>query len=100
MNLLENESNELNHHRQTHKVSNHLRQSALVVIIGLVFHCVTDGFALGAAGVAGDTTLEVIIFFAMFMHKLPASFGFSSFLVHENYTKCLIAKSTLVLLVI
>ena len=42
-----------------------------------------DGLALGAAAGLSKADVEIIIFFAIMLHKAPAAFGFTSFLIHE-----------------
>lgn len=48
--------------------------------------CVADGIALGAAAGLSKADVELIIFFAIMLHKAPAAFGFTSFLIHEVRT--------------
>ena len=42
-----------------------------------------DGLALGAAAGLSKADVELIIFLAIMLHKAPAAFGFTSFLIHE-----------------
>ncbi|MEQ2199517.1 hypothetical protein XENOCAPTIV_000803 [Xenoophorus captivus] len=46
-----------------------------------------DGFALGAATATGQVTVQVIVFFAVILHKAPAAFGLVSFLMHVGLEK-------------
>uniref|UniRef100_A0A3B3X6A4 Zinc transporter ZIP9 n=1 Tax=Poecilia mexicana TaxID=48701 RepID=A0A3B3X6A4_9TELE len=46
-----------------------------------------DGFALGAAVATGQATVQVIVFFAVILHKAPAAFGLVSFLMHAGLEK-------------
>ena len=56
---------------------------------------VADGLALGAAAGLSKADVELIIFLAIMLHKAPAAFGFTSFLIHEvlqhtqEYMSCL-----------
>ena len=50
---------------------------------GLVVHAAADGIALGAASLTDKTEIEFIIFLAIMLHKAPAAFGLTSFLLHE-----------------
>lgn len=55
--------------------------------IGLVIHACADGIALGASSTAPSTSLSLIIFFAIMLHKAPASFGLTSVLLKQGYSK-------------
>ena len=50
---------------------------------GLVVHAAADGIALGAASLTDKAEIEFIIFLAIMLHKAPAAFGLTSFLLHE-----------------
>lgn len=52
--------------------------------IGLVVHAAADGVALGAAATTSHHDVEIIVFFAIMLHKAPAAFGLVSFLLHEG----------------
>lgn len=70
----------------------------MITTIGLVIHSLADGSALGATlfcnltikvirlyivsdkGDAANAGLGVLIFFAILLHKAPASIGFGTFL--------------------
>lgn len=52
--------------------------------IGLVVHAAADGVALGAAASTDRQDLQLIVFLAIMLHKAPAAFGLSSFLMHEG----------------
>lgn len=49
---------------------------------GLVIHAAADGIALGAS--SSNTNLSFIIFFAIMVHKAPASFGLTSVLLKQG----------------
>ncbi|KAM3863038.1 zinc transporter ZIP9 [Diretmus argenteus] len=55
--------------------------------LGLVIHAAADGFALGAAVTTPEVTVQVIVFFAVILHKAPAAFGLVSFLMHAGVEK-------------
>lgn len=55
--------------------------------IGLVVHACADGIALGASSTAPSTSLSLVIFFAIMLHKAPAAFGLTSVLLKQGYTK-------------
>uniref|UniRef100_A0A8C7ZFV2 Zinc transporter ZIP9 n=1 Tax=Oryzias sinensis TaxID=183150 RepID=A0A8C7ZFV2_9TELE len=46
-----------------------------------------DGFALGAAVATGQVAVQVVVFFAVILHKAPAAFGLVSFLMHAGLDK-------------
>lgn len=52
--------------------------------LGLVVHAAADGIALGAAAASSHTDVEMIVFFAIMLHKAPAAFGLVTFLLHEG----------------
>lgn len=55
--------------------------------IGLVVHACADGIALGASSTAPSTTLSLVIFFAIMLHKAPAAFGLTSVLLKQGLSK-------------
>lgn len=55
--------------------------------IGLVVHACADGIALGASSTAESTTLSLVIFFAIMLHKAPAAFGLTSVLLKQGLSK-------------
>lgn len=72
------------------------RRKNMTATIGLVVHAAADGLALGAAAGLSKADVELIIFFAIMLHKAPAAFGFTSFLIHEGYDKATAKKHLLV----
>ena len=67
------------------KSSRHSNQSTAT--IGLVVHSAADGVALGAASASGHSHVELLIFIAIMLHKVPAAFGLSSILLHAGCEK-------------
>ncbi len=55
--------------------------------LGLVVHAAADGIALGAAATTNQTDVEIIVFLAIMLHKAPAAFGLTTFLMHEGLEK-------------
>merc|ERR1719270_2512345 len=55
--------------------------------LGLVVHAAADGIAMGAAATTHQTDVEVIVFLAIMLHKAPAAFGLTTFLLHEGLEK-------------
>lgn len=60
--------------------------------LGLVVHAAADGVALGAASASQKTDVEMIVFFAIMLHKAPAAFGLVSFLMHEGLERSRIRR--------
>ncbi len=55
--------------------------------IGLVVHACADGIALGASSTAPSTSLSLVIFFAIMLHKAPAAFGLTSVLLKQGLSR-------------
>lgn len=60
---------------------------ASATTIGLVIHSCADGIALGASSTAPSTSLSLIIFLAIMLHKAPAAFGLTSVLLKQGLSK-------------
>ncbi|EHY58180.1 hypothetical protein HRR83_004960 [Exophiala dermatitidis] len=65
----------------------HVRSRSFATTIGLVIHAAADGIALGASSTATNSTLSLVIFFAIMVHKAPAAFGLTSVLVKQGLSK-------------
>nr|XP_057915223.1 zinc transporter ZIP9 [Doryrhamphus excisus] len=61
--------------------------NAITATLGLVIHAAADGFALGAVVATGQVTVQIIVFFAVILHKAPAAFGLVAFLMHTGLEK-------------
>ncbi|KAF1997123.1 Zinc/iron permease [Amniculicola lignicola CBS 123094] len=55
--------------------------------IGLIIHACADGIALGASSTAPSTSLSLIIFLAIMLHKAPAAFGLTAVLLKQGISK-------------
>lgn len=55
------------------------------LIIGLVVHAAADGVALGAAATISHKDIEIFVFLAIMLHKVPSAFGIVTFLLKEGY---------------
>ncbi|KAJ4298105.1 hypothetical protein N0V90_006004 [Kalmusia sp. IMI 367209] len=55
--------------------------------IGLVIHSCADGIALGASSTAPSTSLSLVIFLAIMLHKAPAAFGLTAVLLKQGLSK-------------
>ncbi|XP_078144922.1 zinc transporter ZIP9 isoform X1 [Centroberyx gerrardi] len=61
--------------------------TSITATLGLIIHAAADGFALGAAMATPEVTVQVIVFFAVILHKAPSAFGLVSFLMHAGVEK-------------
>ncbi|XP_068202253.1 zinc transporter ZIP9 isoform X2 [Palaemon carinicauda] len=71
-------------------------RSSLTATLGLVVHAAADGIALGAAAASSHTDVEMIVFFAIMLHKAPAAFGLVTFLLHEGLERNKIRRHLLI----
>ena len=69
---------------------------SLTTTIGLVVHSAADGIALGSAVNSSKAELEFLVFLAIMLHKAPAAFGLTSFLLHEGFDRSTIRKHLLI----
>ncbi|KAG9275001.1 zinc transporter ZIP9-A [Astyanax mexicanus] len=69
--------------------------SGITATLGLLIHAAADGVALGAAVASSQASVQVIVFFAVILHKAPAAFGLVSFLMHAGLEKSTIQKHLL-----
>nr|XP_033795638.1 zinc transporter ZIP9-A-like isoform X2 [Geotrypetes seraphini] len=69
--------------------------TSITATLGLVIHAAADGVALGAAVASSQVSVQVIVFFAIILHKAPAAFGLVSFLMHAGLEKKTIQKHLL-----
>ncbi|TRY97610.1 hypothetical protein DNTS_004745 [Danionella cerebrum] len=63
--------------------------------LGLLIHAAADGVALGAAAASSQVSVQIVVFFAVILHKAPAAFGLVSFLMHAGMEKKTIQKHLL-----
>lgn len=63
--------------------------------MGILVHSAIDGLALGAISVSDNSSLELVVFFAIILHKAPAAFGLTSFLMHQGRTHSEVRKHLL-----
>ena len=52
--------------------------------IGILVHSFVDGLALGAISLSSDSSLEMVVFLAILLHKGPAALGLVSFLMYQG----------------
>ena len=61
---------------------------------GLVVHAAADGVALGASG--SNSSLSLIIFIALLVHKAPAAFGLTSVLLKQGLPTRVVGRHLLI----
>ena len=68
------------HHDKHETVSAERRRNT--VTLGLLIHNAMDGLAMGAAKAAmsSSTATQTVVFWAIMMHHVPASFGYATYL--------------------
>ncbi|XP_028845333.1 zinc transporter ZIP9-B isoform X2 [Denticeps clupeoides] len=65
---------------------------SVTATLGLIIHAAADGVALGAAVASSQVSVQLIVFFAVILHKAPAAFGLVSFLMHAGLERIQIQK--------
>ncbi|TPX57600.1 hypothetical protein PhCBS80983_g03740 [Powellomyces hirtus] len=71
-------------------------RSVNTATVGLVVHAAADGVALGAASATDRGSLELIVFFAIMLHKAPSAFGLATFLLADGYSRKSVQQHLLV----
>jgi zinc and cadmium transporter len=71
---------------ETHTEELHHRHARITVVIGLGIHTFFDGVAIGA-GFLVSTWLGMVIFLAVFLHKLPEGFTVASMVLASGQGK-------------
>ena len=56
-------------------------------LLGILTHSAIDGLALGAISVSDNSSLELVVFLAIVLHKGPAAFGLASFLLYQGRSR-------------
>ncbi|XP_007561972.1 zinc transporter ZIP9 [Poecilia formosa] len=83
-------------HNSEDPESGRVNSSKITTTLGLVVHAAADGVALGAAASTSQTSVQLIVFVAIMLHKAPAAFGLVSFLMHAGLERNRIRKHLLV----
>lgn len=83
-------------HNSEDPESGRVASSKITTTLGLVVHAAADGVALGAAASTSQTSVQLIVFVAIMLHKAPAAFGLVSFLMHAGLERNRIRKHLLV----
>ncbi|XP_036167006.1 zinc transporter ZIP9 isoform X2 [Myotis myotis] len=99
-------------HEHEHSHDHHTQLHAYIgvsLVLGFVFMLLVDqigsshvyatdadGVALGAAASTSQTSVQLIVFVAIMLHKAPAAFGLVSFLMHAGLERNRIRKHLLV----
>ncbi|OQV18263.1 putative Zinc transporter ZIP9 [Hypsibius exemplaris] len=72
------------------------QRNQITATLGLVVHAAADGIALGASATTKHLEMEMIVFFAIMLHKAPTAFGLVTFLLHEGMDRVRIRKHLLI----
>lgn len=79
------------HHDQADHVHHHPASGggslALILVVGLSFHAITDGLAIGTAAATGKLSLSLPLLLGVTMHKMPAAFSLAAFSLHERESR-------------
>ncbi|KAK9462478.1 Zinc/iron permease [Lipomyces oligophaga] len=67
--------------------SAHAASQASALTTGLVIHAAADGIALGASAASTSSALELVVFFAILVHKAPAAFGMAAVLLRSGVSR-------------
>lgn len=73
----------------THNISQSKNRNTMV---GILIHSMADGVALASVAFSDHATLEIIVFLAIILHKLPAAFGLSCFLIGNGESRSQIKR--------
>lgn len=49
---------------------------------GILIHCAADGIAMGAASASTQSQLQILVFFAILLHKAPTAFALATYLMN------------------
>mmetsp|Transcript_7647 Transcript_7647/g.9134 ORF Transcript_7647/g.9134 Transcript_7647/m.9134 type:complete len:262 (-) Transcript_7647:111-896(-) len=82
--------------KNSHNTGVLLKKKRTTVTIGLLVHSAADGIALGAAKAASSSSsisLEIVVFLAIMMHKVPAAFGLAVYLKSSGLGATAIRKN-------
>jgi zinc transporter 9 len=61
-------------------------------MVGVLIHSMADGVALATVSFSQHASLEMIVFLAIIIHKLPAAFGLSCFLIGNGESRSQIKR--------
>mmetsp|Transcript_6207 Transcript_6207/g.8652 ORF Transcript_6207/g.8652 Transcript_6207/m.8652 type:complete len:421 (-) Transcript_6207:60-1322(-) len=93
-----NHKHHLHHHHQREQQQSHDSAAAATgaassVSFGLILHSAMDGIPLGAAACSGNQDVQVVLLLATLLHKAPASFGLTSFLLGSGVPRRRVLRS-------
>ena len=57
--------------------------SGPVLTLGLSFHALADGLAVGVAAAAGETSFSILVAVGVLVHRIPAALSLGLFSLHE-----------------
>ncbi|KAI9358296.1 ZIP zinc transporter-domain-containing protein [Zopfochytrium polystomum] len=75
------------HHHHNNNARRKSGLGKMAATLGLVVHAAADGIALGAAVATDQSTLGMIVFLAIMLHKAPTAFGLVTHLLREGASR-------------
>ena len=84
---------DFHHHHERHEVISAERRRNTVTL-GLLIHNSMDGLAMGAAKAAmsSSAATQSIVFWAIMMHHVPASFGYATYLRNSGLEEYMVRR--------
>lgn len=64
--------------------------------LGILVHAAADGLAFGGAAAGNNHRLEMVIFLAIMIHKAPAAFGMTSYMLSQSFSRRAVQKQLLI----
>ena len=95
---VENQMNDQSsHHHERHEVVSAERRRNTVTF-GLLIHNAMDGMAMGAAkaAVSSSAATQTIVFWAIMMHHVPASFGYATYLRNSGLEEHIVRRYVII----
>jgi zinc transporter ZupT len=91
--LEQNNRDVTQHHHERHEVASAQRRRNTVTL-GLLIHNSMDGLAMGAAKAAmsSSAATQTVVFWAIMMHHVPASFGYATYLRNSGMEEHLVRR--------
>lgn len=77
---------------RSHSPSPPLQKSLLAPTLGLLTHSLADGISLGASSTLSSHSLDIVIFFAILVHKAPVAFALVTVLIAEGVSKQVVRR--------
>ena len=76
---------------------NHKTSGSGSAFLGVIVHCMADGVAMAAASFSKQDNLEMLVFMAIILHKVPTAFGLCSYMLASGHHSKRYIKRALVI---